>query len=357
MPSAAAPRETPVTSLTPGMSIDDVLLLSSVEQRTKKNGDPFFMLQLSDGSGSINGVMWDNHHSLVAGLARRDDFVHVTAEVGEFNNSPQLTVKSLTRVEDSEVKTERFLPTSPRPRAEMEAELDAWIAKVKHPDCARLLRLLFGNERLREAYCTAPAAVRIHQPYIGGLLEHTLNVMRIADAMASLYEPINRDVLITGGLLHDIGKIRELEWRRTITYTTEGRLLGHIPIGSQMVDTWISRLKKSDDGFDDSIHMQIIHLILSHHGKLEYGSPVRPQTREAQVFHYADHADAYMTVFKVETEKAMAKGEAWTPFNRMFDSYLFAGAIPTGQSKVPSSEDLAYQDLGGQPVDDVQPAR
>lgn len=355
--SSAPTKEVTVSSLTPGMSVDDVFLLSSVEQRTKKSGDPFYMLQFSDGTGSINAIMWDNHHNLVAGIARRDDFVHITGEVGEFNGSPQLTVKSLNRVDDSSVKIDRFLPVSPRNRAEMEAELDQWIARVKDKDCARLLRLLFTNDRLREAFCTAPAAVRIHQPYISGLLEHTLNVLRIADSMASLYEPINRDILITGGILHDIGKIRELDWRRTITYTTEGRLLGHIPIGSQMVDTWINRLKKSEEGFDDSTHMQIIHLILSHHGKLEYGSPVRPQTREAQVFHYADHADAYMTVFKVETEKAAAKGEAWTPFNRMFDSYLYAGALATAEGKVPCAEDLVHQEMSKTPVDDVQPVR
>jgi 3'-5' exoribonuclease len=346
-----------VAQLAPGTSVEEVYLLASVEQRAKKNGDPFFMLQLSDATGTINGVMWDNHHNLVGGLARRDDFVRVTGDVGEFNNSPQMTVRSIARVEDNEVQIERFLPCSPRPRAEMEQELDAWIARVKQKDCARLLRLLFTNERLREAYCTAPAAVRIHQAYISGLLDHTLNVLRIADSVASLYEPINRDVLITGGLLHDIGKIRELDWRRTITYTTEGRLLGHISIGASMVDQWIGRLKKSEEGFDDGIHMQIIHLILSHHGKLEYGSPVRPQTREAQVFHYADHCDAYMTVFKNETEKAAAKGEPWTNFNRIFDTYLYAGAIANGGAKVPNAEDLAYAEPPSLPADDVQPVR
>lgn len=350
-----APKEICVSALSAGSQIDCILHLVSIEQRTKKNGDPFFMLQLGDATGAINGIMWDNHAHLISGIIVKDDFVRVGGDVGEFNGTLQITLKRIARVDDTEIDLARFLPTSPRNRAEMEAELDAWIAKVQNKDCKRLLAKLFGHKRMREMYCTCPAAVRIHQAYVHGLLEHTLNVVKIANNIADLYEPIDRDILITGALLHDIGKIRELDWKRTITYTTEGRLLGHIPMGATMIDSFINELRRAD-GFDEQLQMQLIHLILSHHGKLEYGSPVRPQTREAYALHYADNTEAYMTVFAAETQKAADRGQAWTNFNKMFDSYLYAGNIP--KAPVPSSEDLLFQPEGKpQPADDVYPAR
>lgn len=329
----SAPKHpfTPIASLDTGDSVESVYHLLSVEQRTKKNGDPYFALQVGDASGQSNAVMWDNHHALVAEMVKEDDFVLVKADAGFYNNNLQLTLKQISRVEDAEVDLSLFLPVSPRDRGEMEAELDAWIARVTNPDCVRLLGKFFSNPRLRELYCTAPAAARIHQAYIHGLMDHTLNVLRLADSIANVYEPVNRDVLITAGLLHDIGKIRELDWKRTIRYTTEGRLLGHISMGASMVDSVINGLKKQPEGFDESIHQQILHLILSHHGKLEWGSPIRPQSREALLLHYADHTEAYMAVVVEQTAKAATKGETWTPFNRMFESYLYAGNIDPEQ--------------------------
>lgn len=321
----------PLASLSPGDSVESVYHLLKVEQRTKKNGEPYYSLQLGDASSQVNAVMWDNHDGLVADIIREDDFAHIKGDVGQYNGNLQITLKAISRVDDKEVDLSLFLPTSPRPLAEMEAELEAWIAKVTNPSCKLLLDKIFGNPRLREMYIHAPAAARIHQAYIHGLLDHTLNVLRIANSIADIYEPVDRNVLITAGLLHDIGKIRELDWRRTIRYTTEGRLLGHIPMGASMVDSLINSLKRGPEGFDDDLHHQILHVILSHHGKLEWGSPVRPQTREAMVLHYADHTEAYMTVFAEETAKAAGKGETWTPFSKMFESYLFAGNIDPTQ--------------------------
>jgi len=170
--------------------------------------------------------------------------------------------------------------------------------------------------------------VRIHQAYIHGLLEHTLNVMYLADKVADLYEPIDRDLLITATLIHDIGKIRELDRKRSFTYTTEGRLLGHISIGASMIDQIIRKIQ-GKHSFDDLKRQQIVHIVLSHHGKMEWGSPVIPKTKEARVLHYADHTEAYMASFQQEAEKSAATGNQWTPYNRMFESYLFTGAAPT----------------------------
>ncbi len=316
----------PLSGLKPGDRVDSVYLLTAVERRQKKNGEPFFMLEVTDASGSLSGVIWDNHETLDDGRTSRDDFVHVQGDIGEYNGRLQMTMRRVSRVPDEEVDKSAFLPVSPRPREDMERELDEWIARVEHPDCRKLLNKVFGHERLRELYCTAPAAVQIHEAYIHGLLEHTLKVMRIADAFAGVHPPVHRDVLITGTLLHDIGKIRELKWDRSLTYTSHGRLLGHISMGASMVDALINELRKHED-FDREVQAHILHLLLSHHGKLEWGSPVVPKTKEALILHYADHAEAYLASFERETADAAQAGDQWTKFSRLFESYLFAGPI------------------------------
>ncbi len=351
-------QHVPISSLRPGDSVDCVYHLLALDQRKKKNGEPFFLLTLEDASGRIAAVHWEPHPDLMEGLIRVDDFVHVGGDVGEYNGTMQLTVKRLVHVPDDKVSLSDFLPVSPRPLDEMEGELDAWIAKVENQDCRRLLDRVFGHPRLREMYCHAPAAARVHQAYVHGLLEHTLNVMKLADSIASVYEPVDRDLLITGTLLHDIGKIRELDWKRTITYTTEGRLMGHISIGASMVDALINQLRLGGEGFDRECQARILHMLLSHHGRLEWGSPITPKTRESLVLHYADHTEAYMAVFTTETDRAAEKGDKWTSYNKLFESYLFASEGGGPKSASPGEENEPHLQLDQKPgpVEDTGPA-
>ncbi|MDX1971908.1 MAG: HD domain-containing protein [Candidatus Sumerlaeia bacterium] len=330
-PKSPAPEtRQPCSDIRPGDLIESTYLLVNLEQRAKKNGDPYFFLTLGDSTGQVAGVMWDNHAALLGREVVAEDFVYVEANAGEFNGAPQLVLRKLHRVEDHHIRLEDFLPMSPRPRAEMEAELDARIAEVKHPACQRLLQRLFGHERFRELFCTAPAAASIHQAYRHGLLEHTLNVVRHAVHMIQLYPPYSYDLLVTGGLLHDIGKIREFSWRRAITYTEEGQLLGHISIGANMVDSAIRNLQREPEGFPTDFHHHILHLILSHHGKLEYGSPVVPKTKEALVLHYADYADAYLTSYQTLTAQAAEGKSTWTTYQKRFEGPLYAGPVLGG---------------------------
>lgn len=329
---ASLRRRTPVAHLAAGESVDSIYLLSALEQRSKKNGDPFFSLTLVDATGSVGAVMWDHHDALIAGTVAADDFVRVDATVAEYNGGLQLTLRRIERVEESTVEVADFLAVSPRPRPEMEAELDALIDSVKNADCRRLLSKLFSNGRFRDLYCTAPAAAKIHQAYIGGLLEHTLNVVRNALLLANNYRPFDRDLLVTAGILHDVGKIREYSWRRTIVYTDEGRLLGHISIGAAMVDGVIRNLMRDPEGFSEFYHRHILHLILSHHGKLEYGSPTVPKTREALLLHYGDYTDAYLSSYVEAINAAQAKGQGWTGYNKMFEAYLYAGTTPAAEA-------------------------
>lgn len=323
----ASPR---VADLQTGDAVSGVYLATAVDWRTKKNGDPYFFLTLRDASASISCVMWDNHESIQNGGIVADDFVRVDGNVGDFNGAKQLTLRRIEKVDETDVQISDFLAVSPRPRAEMEAELDALIASVKNADCRRLLARFFGHQKFRDLYCTAPAAARIHQAWIGGLLEHTLAVVRNAVNLAECYGPYDRDLLVTAGIFHDVGKIREYSWRRTITYTDEGRLHGHISIGASMVDAAIRALQREPEGFSEHYRQHIMHLILSHHGKLEYGSPVVPKTKEALLLHYGDYTEAYLSSFVEAIEEAQDRGQQWTGFNKMFEAYLYAPPAANG---------------------------
>lgn len=342
--SSAAGARTRCSDISPGEAVETVLLLASAEKRSKKNGDPFFSLSLSDATGTIQGVMWDNHAALLSESARVGDFVRVEGFAAEYNGALQLTVRRLDMVPDSEVELSEFLAVSPRPREEMEAELDAHIASVENRDCRRLLDRLLGHPRLRELYCTAPAAAKVHQAYISGLLDHTLAVVKTALFLGESYKPFDRDVLLTAGLLHDIGKIREYDWRRVISYTDEGRLLGHISIGAAMIDGAMRALAREEGGFSPTVHQHILHCVLAHHGKLEYGSPVVPKTKEALLLHYADYTDAYLASYCDAIEAAQKRGQGWTPYNKMFGAFLYSGppasaegAVMPGPADVPAT--------------------
>lgn len=314
----------PIETLSVGATVDSVYVVASLDRKVQKNGKPFFLLTLTDATGSLPAVMWDNHDVFNEGLVGREDFVRVQGDVGEFRNANQLVIRKARLVPETEVSLGDFLPVSPRDRAEMEAEMDAHIASVQDPDCARLLRHMLGNARMRDAYCTCPAAVKMHQAYIHGLLDHTLCVIHHALSCSSLYGPINRDLLLTGAILHDIGKTRELSWRRSFSYTEEGRLIGHVVLGTMMVDNAIRELAK-DAPFDETIRRHLLHLILSHHGKLEWGAAATPKTREAMLLHHADYIDAFMFMASDEMEKASKRGDQWTTYSKIFEGYLYAG--------------------------------
>ncbi len=320
----------PIESLEANRSVDSVYNLTELDQRVKKNGDPYFSMTLGDKTGSLQAVMWDGVDAMLSRDIVAGHYVRIQGFLGEFREALQLTVQKIERVADDSVDEAMFRQASPRPRAEMEAELDEWITRVKNPDCRRLLEYMFHEESFRERFCMAPAAARVHQAYLHGLLEHTLAVMQLAWGISNLYKPINQDLLITGALLHDCGKVRELDWKRKLGYTDQGRMLGHIFIGATMVDRAVRTLEETEK-FDRLTHDLILHMILSHHGKLEYGSPALPKTREALVLHYADYTEAYMAAFSENTNKSSARGEVWTPYNKMFQSYLFTGVgMPAG---------------------------
>ena len=298
-----------MSELTPNQEIEGVFLVQFKEVRQKRTGEPYIILNLIDRTGELEAKMWDNA-AAAAGIFDRDDFVRVRGLVQVYQNRPQLTVHRLSFVADKDVDLADFLPSSKRDAQEMFAELAGVVRGIANPHLKALLAAFFADAEIAKLYCRAPAAKSIHHAYVGGLLEHVLSMVRLASATAAHYPGIDVDLLLAGVILHDIGKIRELSFERTFGYTTEGQLLGHIQIGMEM----LSEKLRAVPGFPPKTRILLEHMILSHHGALEFGSPKLPLFPEAMLLHLIDNMDSKMAaIFQNTAEDGRVDGE-WTGY-------------------------------------------
>jgi 3'-5' exoribonuclease len=275
--------------LKPNQTIDTTFLVQSKEIRQKKGGELYLSLLLADRTGELDAKMWDNVNEVLNEF-ERDDFVKVKGIVQIFHNKPQLTIHKVRRVHESEIEPTDYFPASKRDPAEMWAELRGIVASVKNPHLKALLDAMLDDEDIARRYRRAPAAKQIHHAFLGGLLEHVLSVLGMAKAAAAHYANIDSDLLVTGCILHDIGKIYELNYERGFSYSNEGQLIGHISIAMRMVS---DKLRALPD-FPPVLRTLVEHMILSHHGRLEFGSPKLPQFPEALLLHYLDDMDSKM---------------------------------------------------------------
>ena len=212
-----------------------------------------------------------------------------------------------------------FLPETDRDIKEMEEELAALLGTLTNSWLSRLLNSFFADPEVMALYRVAPAAKGMHHVYLGGLLEHSLAVASLVDAVVPLYKGINRDLLIAGALLHDVGKVREMKFSRSFDYSDEGKLIGHITIGVEMIHERVCQIP----GFPPELAMQLKHLILSHHGQYEYGSPKRPKTIEATVLNYLDDLDSKINGIRTHIKKEGEMQGNWTAYHRLYDRYFY----------------------------------
>ena len=229
-----------------------------------------------------------------------------------------------------------FVPESLRPVEEMGAEFDTVLESIINPWLRRLMALFRGDDPFMVLYRTAPAAKGMHHVYLGGLLEHSLSVASLVDRIIPQYDHLNRDLLIAGALLHDVGKVREMAYTRAFDYTDEGKLLGHITIGVEMIHEKIMLI----DGFPQELGMLLKHMILSHHGQYEFGSPKRPKTIEATVLNYLDDMDSKINGIRTHISKELDNGARWTAYHRLYDRYYYREHCHTGDAE-PLSEVLS----------------
>ena len=287
-----------------------VFLVHSKEVRQKRTGEPYLCLQLGDRSGEVEARMWDNVPD-VMDTFDRDDFVKVKGLFQLYNNRPQLTIHKMRRVLDHEVDFADFFPASERHPDEMWAELRRTVAELENEHIRRLLDAFLDDPEIAPRYRIAPAAKTIHHAFRSGLLEHVLSLCALARRVADHYPWIDRELLVAGAVLHDIGKIHELSYERGFSYTAEGQLLGHIAIGVRMMS---EKLQAFPD-FPPPLRNLLEHIILSHHGQLEFGSPKTPVFPEALLFHFLDDMDSKMECMRALLGKEPQAESLFTPWS------------------------------------------
>jgi 3'-5' exoribonuclease len=287
-----------VNELEPNKISTGVFLVQSKEIRQKKTGEPYLSLMLGDRTGDIDAKMWDNVAE-VMDTFDRDDFVKVKGLLQIYNNRPQLTIHKMRRMDEAEVDFADFFPASARDPQDMLAELRQVVASVCNPHLRALLDSFVLDEDIAQRFAKAPAAKFIHHAFFGGLIEHVLSLCQLCRLAAQHYKNIDLDLLLTGAILHDIGKIEELSYNRSFGYTSDGQLIGHIVIAIRMIEERIARLP----GFPPQLRALVEHLVLSHHGSLEFGSPKLPMFPEALMLHYLDDLDAKMECMRAVVEQ------------------------------------------------------
>lgn len=298
-----------------------------------KNGDNYIALELADRTGVVDARKWDASRDLFDSF-NVDEFVKIRGVVEIYKRYPQLKLEHLEKAEDVSIDISLYIPTVDKDREEMFASYLSEIEQLKNSYLKRLLKNIFSNEEIASRFKEAPAATDFHHPYLGGLMEHTLDIIGLAKIVASRYPYINRDLLICGAALHDIGKMEELSYKRSFYYTDKGRLIGHIIIGINMVEKEIGRIS----GFPEELKNLLLHIILSHHGEQEWGSPKRPMCLEAVVLHYIDNLDAKINGFRYFATTYNDPCSNWTKHSKMFREFLYKRPLPDYEG-VDSSED------------------
>jgi len=274
-----------------------------------------------DRTGSIEGRVWDNAEE-IASLLHEAVIVKLEGEVEEFQGRLQVRVLRLRLAEANESDRADMFASTKRNVEVMMQTIDDAIEAIEDEKIKRLLLHFFGEESFRQAFSTAPAARRIHHAYLGGLLEHTYEILQLSIPLLELYPEIKHDLLVAGILLHDVGKLREFSWETDIEYSDEGRLLGHVVPGAEMVASAIKQI----DEFPTELAIRIQHLILSHHGRYEWGSPRRPKTLEAIALHHLENLDGQVNRFLCLMAAARQQGRSWTEFDYMLGRSLYAGS-------------------------------
>jgi 3'-5' exoribonuclease len=313
-----------VAELQPNQSVSSWFAVTEKSLAPFKNKPGSYLnLVLSDRSGSIAARAWDNADQFgefcVPGAV-----VRIEGRVDEYRGKLQLIIEDAAICPEGEYDRSDLLKSTKKDVAELLGQLLEFVSEVRDPYLRQLLEHFFGDEGFLTKFADAPGAKSLHHSHVGGLLDHTVSVATILGTLYNLHPELDRDLLVAGGLLHDIGKLGELEIDNTINYTDTGRLIGHIVL----TDRWVREQINQIEGFPTELDNKLNHLLLSHHGQKEYGAPIVPMTAEACALHYADNLDAHVQYFIQAIEQGGASGSSWTDYQRLFDRYLYIGSQP-----------------------------
>ena len=307
-----------------GNEVEDLFQIKDLQDRSGKEGQPFVELTIADVSGTLTARIFDDVEAL-RGKIERGRVHRLRMQVYQFANQIGLKVLDVEKVEDYDIR--HFVPSSSVDSSKLEEDLKSFIRKIDNPQIKTLLKRIFiDDEEFRKKFLLAPAARFYHHNFVGGLAEHTLQIARVAEAISELYDVVDRDLLIAGALLHDIGKVYEMEYTPDIEFTDEGRLFGHLIIGYEFVSKKIHEIEVVNK-FPEELRMKILHMILSHHGELQYGSPVKPMFLEAQILHFLDDLDAKADMFKKASDLRSESNTKWSEFSKPLGRSVFLGEL------------------------------
>ncbi len=302
-------------------TITSTFVVVSKQVKPKKTGEPYLALTLGDRSGHLEGKMWDNVEEVMEAF-EQDDFVKIKGLINKYKNRFQVTIHKLRKLGESEIDFADYLPKTSKNIDELWRTLEEFVATFHNEHLRKLVQAFMGDGEIAAAYRNAPAAKTLHHAYIGGLLDHVVSLFRSCDLVCRNYPQINRDLLLTGAFLHDIGKIHELTYSRSFSYTTKGQLLGHMIIELEMLQAKIAQLP----GFPDELKILVEHLIISHHGQYEFGSPKLPMFPEALMLHYLDDLDSKMEAMRAHFEREIGTESPWSSYNASLGRSLLNSA-------------------------------
>ena len=305
----------------PGDKIASSFLVAEKSMAFSQKGSAYLNVRLKDKTGETDGKVWDNAVALDR-VFKKGDIIFIEGRAQSYRNALQISILTAKPCDPQDIDPSDYLPVSKLNTAAMFENLLAYVDTISSDPLKKLLGAFLNDEKTADLFRRAPAAKGFHHIYLGGLLEHTLSVVRLLDQAAKRYPQLNRDLLIAGGILHDIGKIYEFSYDGLIEYSDEGRMIGHLVMGVEM----INKKMEAIGNFPERLALELRHIILSHHGEFEFGSPKRPKTREALVIHFMDDLDAKLNAFDsfVEADATNA-GSEWTAYNRFFERYLYKG--------------------------------
>lgn len=290
--------------------ITSTFVVVAKQIKPKKTGDPYLALTLGDRTGQIEAKMWDNVEEVLEAF-EQEDFLKVKGLINKYKQRFQLTIHKLRKLGESEIDFADYLPKTTKDIDQLWQTLASYVVTFENAHLKALVHAFMSDPEIAAAYRSAPAAKTLHHAYIGGLLDHVVSLFRSCDLICQNYPQINRDLLLTGAFLHDIGKIHELTYNRSFSYTTKGQLLGHMVIELEMLQAKLTLLPE----FPDDLKMLVEHLIISHHGQYEFGSPKLPMFPEALMLHYLDDLDSKMEAMRVHFEREAALENPWTSYN------------------------------------------
>lgn len=313
-----------VASLGDGESVEDVFLVADKQLRVNRNGQSFILMDLQDRTGSISARLWNAGENLFRGF-EAGDFLLVKGKVQLFQGALQMIASQIEKFDAARVNRVDFMPHTEQDVNKLLEKLRGYLFKLGNHHLKALAQSYLMDDQFMAGFTRTPAGVKVHHAYVGGLLEHVVSMMDVADRILPLYPDVNRDLLLIGIFLHDTGKVRELAYESAFGYTDEGQLLGHLSIGLEMMLARIEAVEGlTEEKFPRELLLRLQHMILSHHGSLEFGSPKVPMTPEAVALHAIDTLDTriHITLREIKDDRTSSR---WTPYNNAMQRRLFKG--------------------------------